>query len=329
MAGAGVPAATWGKAQPRWNDQAAYKWGKDGEKIIGFYFSVRLAYSEPQECGPQPLSGPIITMRMRFIFLNPAIFLALTGLFAAPSRAQATSTNLTFADDQIACEISTRQEALPELVLATLPIAMKAALEAIGNPSEPVRLAIRLQEPPPFYKRLKSLFRVEAFAVQENDEIRLHAGSDPLKLAFRLGHELSHWLIYKRYSVRPPLWLDKGLAQRIGATAADTCARVHQQDLGRPRPPKLDESLFRLDELIALQTYPTSAARSAAFYWQAEALVRAIHQRLGPAEFAVYFGLLCASDASAWDAPLRERWYFSDWDLNWLAEQIRPDSKSE
>jgi hypothetical protein len=25
-----------------------------------------------------------------------------------------------------------------------------------------------------------------------------------------------------------------------------------------------------------------------------------------------------------WQVPLRERWYFSDWDFHWLAEQIRP-----
>ena len=212
----------------------------------------------------------------------------------------------------------------PEIAAAILPIAMKTALERIGPPPEPARLNIRLLDPLPFYKRAKALFQAEAFATQTGDEIALHPGKDPLKLAFRLGHELAHWLVYKRHSARPPLWLDEGLAQMVASEAAEICARTRKQNLERPRPPKLEGHLFDLDELVGLRAYPSSAARSAAFYWQAQALVRALHGRLGTAEFAVYFGLLSAPDAPDWQTPLRERWYFSDWDLNWLAEQIRP-----
>ena len=56
----------------------------------------------------------------------------------------------------------------------------------------------------------------------------------------------------------------------------------------------------------------------------ASALARAIRRRLGPTDFAAYVGLLCTPTLPAWQTPLRERWYFSDWDMNWLAEQIRP-----
>ena len=274
--------------------------------------------------GSTPVSRSIFAMRSSSIFWRSALVLSLACLSAASALAQGTSTNLVFDGGRIVCKIFSPHEAIPELVLATLPIAMKAALEAVGASSGSVHLALRLQEPPPFYKRLKAMFRVEAFAVQEGDDIRLHAGSDPLKLAFRLGHELSHWLVNKRYPLRPPLWLDEGLAQMVGATAADTAARVHKQEVERSQPPKLEGNLFRLDELTALRTYPRSAARSAAFYWQAEALVRAIQQRLGPAEFAAFLGMLSSPQPPAWQVPLRERWYFSDWDMNWLAEQIRP-----
>ena len=274
--------------------------------------------------GSTPVSRSIFAMRISCIFRKSAIVLSLACLPAVPSRAQGASTNLVFAEGRIVCEISSRREAIPELVLATLPLAMKTALETVGPPSGSVHLAIRLQEPPPFYKRLKAMFRAEAFAVQEGDDIRLHAGSDPLKLAFRLGHELSHWLVCKRHPARPPLWLDEGLAQMVGATAADASARVHKQVVERSQPSELEGNLFRLDELTDLQAYPKSEARSAAFYWQAEALVRAIQQRLGPADFAVFLGELCSPQPPAWQTPLRERWYFSDWDMNWLAEQIRP-----
>lgn len=254
-----------------------------------------------------------------------AMVLILLSLPASQSRAQGASTNLAFGAGQIACEVISTRDSIPELVLSALPIAMNTALEQIGPPAEPARLTIRLLAPPSFYKRAKALFRVEAFAIQTGDEIRLQPGKDPLKLTFRIGHELAHWLAYKRHPVRPPLWLDEGLAQLVGAASADVCARMSKQLLERPQPSKLGQNLFALDELTALQAYPKTEDRSAAFYWQAEALVQAIHKRLGPAEFASYLGLLSAPHPPPWQAPLRERWYFSDWDFNWLAEQIRPD----
>ncbi len=247
---------------------------------------------------------------------------------AVLSPARGASTNLSFAHGQITCEIIAPSGAIPPLVLETLPFAFSAALDHVGPPTGPARLTLRLLEPPSFYKRAKALFRTEAFAIQQDDEIRLHPGQDPLKLAFRIGHELSHWLAYKRHPVRPPLWLDEGLASLVGAAAAETAARMSKQTLDRPLPPRLEENLFPLRELIALQAYPAAEARSAAFYWQSEALVRAIRQRLGSAEFATYLGLLSAPDAPDWEKPLRERWYFSDWDFDWLSKQIQPAADS-
>ena len=252
-----------------------------------------------------------------------ALILFWIGQALLPGGAQGAVVRQDFAEGRIVCEITSSRD-VPEIVSAVLPTAMKSALERIGPPAESAQLVIRLLDPPPFYKRAKALFQAEAFATQAGDEIALHPGKDPLKLAFRLGHELAHWLVYKRYPQRPPLWLDEGLAQMVAAEAAETTARTRKQDLERPLPAKLAGHLFTLDELVGLRAYPTSAARSAAFYWQAEALVRALHGRLGTAEFSAYLALLSAPDAPNWQVPLRERWYFSDWDVNWLAEQIRP-----
>jgi hypothetical protein len=213
------------------------------------------------------------------------------------------------------------------MVLATLPIAMKTALEHLGGPSEPARLKIRLQEPPPFYKRARSLFRVEAFASQAGDEILLHPGNDPLKLAFRIAHEISHWLVSKRHPVRPPLWLDEGLANGIAADAAERCARTLKQTVERPAPPRLGGHLYALEELTALQGYPRKPDRVGAFYWQAEALTTALRNKLGRDDFKVYLALLSTPGAPSWQAPLRERWYFTDWDIEWLARQIRPETR--
>lgn len=258
-----------------------------------------------------------------------AMLMLLLSLLTSDVWAQGTSTNLFFADGQIQCEVVSSRAPIPEPILVVLPIAMKTALTQVGPPVEPALLTIHLLPPPPFYQRVRALFRVEVSASQQGDEIQLQADDDPLKLAFRIGHELSHWLVAKRYPVRPPLWLDEGLAQVVAAAAAETCARTQKQSLERPRPPKLDRNLYSLDELIALQAYPQTADRSAAFYWQAEALVHALRERLGLVEFTVYLGILSSPSPPAWQAPLRERWYFSDWDFNWLAQQIQPDSKSE
>ena len=254
---------------------------------------------------------------------NSAIFLFLAGLTLHPLGARGATARQVFAEGRVACEIVAPRE-IPALVLEILPLAMKAALERFGPLAEPVRLELRLLDPPPFYKRFKALVQIEAFGTQMGDEIALYPGRDPLKLAFRLGHEFSHWLAYKRHGQRPPLWLDEGLAQMVAAAAAEKVARTRKQELARPRPPKLEGNLLSLDELIGLRAYPRSAARSAAFYWQAEALVRALESKLGAAEFSVYCGLMSSPDAPDWQAPLRERWYFTDWDVNWLAGQIRP-----
>ena len=120
-----------------------------------------------------------------------AIYSFLTGLALLSGGAQGATVRQTFAEGRIVCEIASDRE-IPEIAPTVLPIAMKAALERIGPPPETAELAIRLLAPPPFYKRAKALFRAEAFATQTGDEIAVHPGKDPLKLAFRLGHKLAH-----------------------------------------------------------------------------------------------------------------------------------------
>ena len=265
------------------------------------------------------------SLRMSCSARNQAALTAvLLCLLARSLSAQESSTNLPFADGRIACTILARSGTVPDLLLSCLPVAMNAALETVGAPTEPAHLTIQLQDPPSFYKRFRALFRTETFAIQRDNEIELQAGDDPLKLSFRLGHELTHWLTAKKYPVRPPLWLDEGLAQFVGASAAQTSARVHKQSLERPAPANLVDNLFRLEDLVTLQAYPAKSGLSAAFYWQTEALVRALRQRLGPAEFSNYLACLCTTNPPGWQVPLRERWYFTDWDMNWLANQIRP-----
>lgn len=261
------------------------------------------------------------------------LFSVLCGLcsFGLPASAEPVPpVQRDFDNGRISCTIVPAQDKpVPEILVNTLPVAMRTALEILGPLPQPTALTIRIQAPPPFYKRAASLFRAEPLATQRGDEILLNPGRDPLKLAFRLGHELAHWLAYKQFPVRPPLWLDEGLANGVGAASADACARSLRQTIERPPPPRLDRHLFPLDELITLRNYPSTPAGTGAFYWQAEALVSSLRHKLGPAEFRTYLALLSIPNPPAWDAPLRERWYFTDWDIGWLARQIRPESRQD
>jgi hypothetical protein len=259
--------------------------------------------------------------RQRFAALGAGLC-----LLAAAMSVRAAPVRLEFDEGRIACVVHpVPGEPVPDLVRDTLAVAMNVALERIGTSPSPATLVVRLQKPPPFFARARNGFRSDALAVQQGDEILLRSGNDPLKLAFRLGHELSHWLIYRRNPARPPLWLDEGHANWLGGIAAEACARPLGQSVRRPPPDKLARNLYALEELIALDAYPPSPDRSAAFYWQAEALVTALRGKLGPAEFEAYLAQLSSPSPPAWDAPLRARWYFNDWDFAWLARQIRPE----
>ncbi|MDD2239771.1 MAG: hypothetical protein PHI93_03820 [Kiritimatiellae bacterium] len=245
----------------------------------------------------------------------------------SPAPAAAEPLRLEFADGLVVCHIFGANGPIPELVPDTLAIAMRTVMKELGPPPAPATLSIHLQPPTPFYKRAKALFHAQALAAQEHDDIRLHPGQDPLKLAFRLGHELSHWITYKQHPARPPLWLDEGLANIMGAAAAEAAARPLKQTVERPLPDKLPGHLYSLEALLHLDAYPRKPAQVGAFYWQAEALVGALRQKLGREAFNDYLAALSVPQPPLWEAPLRERWYFNDADFRWLAEHIRPANR--
>ncbi len=240
----------------------------------------------------------------------------------ADSSAAPMPVRMEFAGGQVMCQILPSGTAVPDLLQTVLPVAMRTALDEIGPPPQPAVLTIRLQKPPPFYKRALLLVPSDVLATQEGDEIRLQPGRDPLKLAFRLGHELSHWLLVKRHPARPPLWLDEGLANHLGAAAAEAAARPLGQTVERPVPDRLKPHLQPLDDLVARRVYPRPPAEVGAFYWQAETLVTALRDKLGRDAFREYLGLMAVPEPPGWEAPLRERWYFNDADFRWLADRI-------
>jgi hypothetical protein len=263
--------------------------------------------------------------RFPSLFLTGWALLSGALLCTGVNRAAAARQEFTFDDGQITCTVSTPDTTeIPDRMLAAVPLAMKTAIQEIGRANGPAHLTILLQGSPTTFERLKGLFQPDIFAIQEGDEIRLRAPEDPLALSFRLAHETSHWLVARQYPARPPLWLDEGLAQVVGATAAAAAARTQSQQLLRPIPNELETSAYTLEELTALTTYPRRKQQIAAFYWQAEALTRALRKRLGKEAFADYLALLSNPTPPDWQAPLITRWYFNEGDIAWLARQITP-----
>lgn len=191
--------------------------------------------------------------------------------------------------------------------------AARAAADVVGADSgcPPVRVRF---EPPPAGGGEGIL------GESRGGSIAVVASPDPLKTAFRAGHECAHALLACRYGPGMlPLWLEEGLAQLAGDRAAEAVARGARLQSVRVPPPG---PWFSLGDLLSLSGYPSSADGIAAFYWQSSLLVRALHARLGPAVFSE----LLASVAAGAPCPdfLRTRCWFAEADFEWLRRQIAP-----
>lgn len=152
------------------------------------------------------------------------------------------------------------------------------------------------------------------------ESIAVTASADPLKTAFRAGHECAHAVLAMRFGAGVlPLWLEEGLAQLSGWRAADAFARTSGMQ-SRPVPPP--EPWLDFDALVATADYPGDAASVAAFYWQSALLVRALHARLGPAAFEEF--LAVAASGGDVSAHLREKCWFSDGDFERLRRTVLP-----
>lgn len=150
--------------------------------------------------------------------------------------------------------------------------------------------------------------------------------TDAVKNAFRAGHECGHAVAAWRYGEgRLPLWAEEGLAQLAGFRAADEFARVTKRSAARI-PPDPGDGWPHLADLLARRDYPTDPDAVAVFYWQSAALVRVLSARLGPAHFRDFFDALAGGADPA--ALLRERYWFSDADLESLDRFIQPDPPS-
>ncbi|MBR3583701.1 MAG: hypothetical protein IKO01_09715 [Kiritimatiellae bacterium] len=230
-------------------------------------------------------------------------------------------TVLEFAGGRVTCIV---EEDGGDALAAAAGIGMAAALRLLPPPDAPATVTVRLLAPPPFYKRWLGGTAAAPHGYQSGGEIAVRPESDRVKLAFRLGHEATHWLVARTHPWRPPLWLDEGLAQLVGARAAAAAGRTEKRGLARTPPDGWEACALSLDALASATAYGDSPAAAGAFYWQAERLVDALFERLGRDDFLEYLSLLSSPGAPAWQEPLRARWWFNDADFDALARTIAP-----
>lgn len=195
-------------------------------------------------------------------------------------------------------------------------VAVRAAAEVAGpvpSNASPVRVAFA---PPP--RRGGEGVLGES----RGDSIAVTASADPLKTAFRAGHECAHAVLAMRFGGGVlPLWLEEGLAQLAGWRAAEAFARTESLQ-SHPVPPP--EPWLDFDALVSLSDYPADPAAIASFYWQSALLVRSLHARLGPGVFGDFLSSVATGGDYA--AYLREKCWFSDGDFERLRRAVRPDA---
>ena len=267
-----------------------------------------------------PVAGGLVSSGdMKDVFPIRAARWIAVALFLCLATAGVERRAQDFADGRVRCVVEA--DGGEALALAT-GFGMNAVLRTLPPPDGPATVTIRYIDPPPFYKRW--LGAPAAHGWQSGDEIAVRPDSDGVKLAFRLAHEMSHWLVAKTHPRRPPLWLDEGLAQRIGTQAAAAAGRTEKRGLARTPPDGWEAHAHSLDALTALDVPPDAPDAAGAFYWQAERLVDMLCDRLGRDDFLAYLAILSSPDAPPWQAPLRERWWFNDADFEALARAIAP-----
>jgi len=194
-------------------------------------------------------------------------------------------------------------------------VAARAAVSVAGEPPPGTEAVARVRWSPP------SRGGDGVLGEARGGVIAVAADADPLKSAFRAGHELAHVLIGLRWGEGAlPLWVEEGLAQLAGFRAAEDVGRTLSREARRVPPP---EPWPDPAETAARTGYPDNPPAIAAFYWQSAALVRAVHARLGPAVFDEWLAALARGEE--WTQPLRERWWFTDADIARILRQAEPN----
>ena len=161
--------------------------------------------------------------------------------------------------------------------------------------------------------------RRDSLAMQAGHEVFVLEGGAPAETSVRLAHEIVHYRVWQLWGERLPVWLDEGLAGCVGWDIAESFRLRKGWQLSRDWPAAEEGPAVDLAQLTGFSAYPAPGPEAQLFYRQCEAFVRAIARRIG---FAKLPGFVDAqAEGESWDACLRGRFAFTDFDFRWLAEE--------
>ncbi len=131
-----------------------------------------------------------------------------------------------------------------------------------------------------------------SFATGENLFLNVRNGTTGVFNSQLLAHETTHAIVARIFHRHPPLWLSEGFAEEMSGRS--TGARMGQYNsrlLQHTRTP-----LLPVDQILAIQQYPTDLDSVYQLYENAERLVRFLMTNTPPEQFQRLFGALLDGD---------------------------------
>ncbi|MGA0332500.1 MAG: SHD1 domain-containing protein [Kiritimatiellia bacterium] len=123
-----------------------------------------------------------------------------------------------------------------------------------------------------------------------------------------LAHEMSHLVLNRFFRMRPPVWLNEGLAEwygNVGHSAFKGKKLDVEKGLGKLRDP------YPVEELTAMTTYPADPADISRFYNTSQQLVGMLMLRKDPAAFVEFLQAITVQGLS-FERPLAEVYEIQD-----------------
>jgi hypothetical protein len=163
--------------------------------------------------------------------------------------------------------------------------------------------------------------RPDGLAMIVGREIFLRHDPEQAARPDRLAHELTHFVLHQNFGEKIPLWLDEGLALRIGSAVS----RAYRATRGRriegvwpalEWPP--EESL---ESLTSRASVPDDPETARLFYRASEEMVAWIDQRLSSAQMREFIAAVARGDP--WQVVLSNSLKETRFSLSELAEDIR------
>lgn len=157
-------------------------------------------------------------------------------------------------------------------------------------------------------------FRPDSLAVNAGGEIFLKSDAAQGGRPDRLAHELVHFVLREHFGADVPLWLDEGLASRIGVAVSRAYRIQRGRRVNGAWPAVPVEALEPLSVLTSRRTLPDDPASARVFYRAAEELVAIIEDRIGSAHLPDYVAEVVrgADWRAALDARLKGSAHLSD-----------------